>query len=153
MSYTVGEIAKLIGITPSTLRYYDKEGLLPFVKRSSGGIRIFEQKDYEWLQIIESLKHTGMQLRDIRKYIDLAMQGDETIQSRLQLFIKQREIVKKQMAVLQQTLDILDFKCWYYETAKAAGTTAVPREMQLDEIPEQYRQARKKLLHIPISES
>ena len=44
MSYTVGEIAKLIGITPSTLRYYDKEGLLPFVKRSSGGIRIFEQK-------------------------------------------------------------------------------------------------------------
>jgi len=56
MLYTVGEMAKRLGIAPSTLRFYDKEGLLPFVERSSGGMRMFKDSDYEWLQIIECLK-------------------------------------------------------------------------------------------------
>ena len=68
MVYTVGEMAKLMGVPASTLRYYDKEGLLPFVERSSGGMRMFQEKDYEWLRIIECLKKTGMPLRDIRAY-------------------------------------------------------------------------------------
>ena len=58
MAYTVGEMAKRLGVPASTLRYYDKEGLLPFVGRSSGGIRVFEEKDFEWLRIIECLKKT-----------------------------------------------------------------------------------------------
>ena len=135
MTYTIGEMARLLNIAPSALRYYDKEGLLPFVKRSSGGIRIFDQQDYEWLQIIECLKKTGMQLKDIRRFIQLAMQGDETIEARLDLFIKQREVVKKQMEDLQETLDTLNFKCWYYETAKEAGSTETPQYMPLEEIP------------------
>ena len=52
MMYTVGEMAKLLGVPASTLRYYDKEGLLPFVERSPSGMRMFREKDYEWLQII-----------------------------------------------------------------------------------------------------
>ena len=56
MMYTVGEMAKLLGVPASTLRYYDKEGLLPFVERSPGGMRMFQEKDYEWLQIIGCLK-------------------------------------------------------------------------------------------------
>jgi len=56
MFYTVGEMAKLLGVPASTLRYYDKEGLLPFVERSSGGIRMFKDQDYEWLKIIECMK-------------------------------------------------------------------------------------------------
>ena len=68
-----------MGVPASTIRYYDKEGLLPFVGRSSGGIRVFTEKDFEWLRIIECLKKTGMSLKDIREYIELAMQGDETI--------------------------------------------------------------------------
>ncbi len=149
MTYTIGEMAKLLHIAPSALRYYDKEGLLPFVKRSSGGIRIFDEQDYEWLQVIECLKKTGMQLKDIRSYIRLAMQGDETIDARLSLFIKQREAVKKQMETLQETLDTLDFKCWYYETAKKTGSTEIPQNMPLEEIPEPYREIRRKMLHIP----
>lgn len=61
MTYTVGQMAKMLGLAGSTLRYYDKEGLLPFVERSSGGIRMFREKDYEWLQIIECLKKQGCQ--------------------------------------------------------------------------------------------
>ena len=145
MFYTVGEMAKRIGITPSALRYYDKEGLLPFVERSGGGIRMFKDSDYEWLQIIECLKKTGMHLKDIKRFVIMAMEGDTTIDDRLELIIKQQESVRQQMAELQQTLDTLDFKRWYYETAKQAGTTDVPRDMPLDELPEKYREIRKKL--------
>ena len=70
MIYTVGEMAKKIGVAPSTLRYYDKEGLLPFVERSSGRIRVFKEADYEWLKVIECLKKTGMPLKDIKTFID-----------------------------------------------------------------------------------
>ncbi|MGN0474624.1 MAG: MerR family transcriptional regulator, partial [Acutalibacteraceae bacterium] len=132
MFYTVGEMAKRIGITPSALRYYDKEGLLPFVERSSGGIRMFKDSDYEWLQIIECLKKTGMKLKDIKKFVLMAMEGDATIDERLELIIRQQEAVHNQIAELQQTLDTLDFKRWYYETAKQAGTTDVPRDTPME---------------------
>ena len=145
MLYTVGEMAKRLGIAPSTLRYYDQEGLLPFVERSSSGIRMFKDSDYEWLQVIECLKKTGMQLKDIREFIEMAMQGDETIEPRLALIRKQREVVKAQIETLQETLRTLDFKCWYYETAQEAGTTDAPRNMTLDELPEHYREVRLKL--------
>ena len=91
-----------------------------------------------------------MALRDIRRYIDLAMEGDGTIQARLHIFEERRASVREQLRQLQETLDLLDFKCWYYETARAAGTTAVPREMALEEIPEPYREARRRLKHIPM---
>ena len=82
MLYTVGEMAKLLGIPTSTLRYYDKEGLLPFVERSEGGIRVFKDNDYEWLKIIDCLKKTGMPLKDIKEFILMAIQGDDTIDRR-----------------------------------------------------------------------
>ena len=107
MAYTVGEMAKRLGVPASTLRYYDKEGLLPFVGRSSGGIRVFEEKDFEWLRIIECLKKTGMSLKDIREYIELAMQGDATIAQRLEMFRKQKAVLEARMAELQQTMDTL----------------------------------------------
>ena len=90
MVYTVGEMAKLLGITASTLRYYDKEGLLPFVERSSGGIRMFQKSDFEWLQVIGCMKKAGMSIKDIRQYIEMALQGDETISLRLAMFRHQR---------------------------------------------------------------
>ena len=77
MLYTIGEMAKVLSIPPSTLRYYDKEGLLPFVERSSGGIRMFTEKDHEWLKVIECLKQSGLSIKEIRDFIDMAMQGDE----------------------------------------------------------------------------
>ncbi|MFR3373904.1 MAG: MerR family transcriptional regulator [Faecalibacterium sp.] len=74
MIYTVGEMAQKLGVPASTLRYYDKEGLLPFVERSSGGIRMFRENDFEWLQVIRCMKKAGMSIKDIRQYIELSMQ-------------------------------------------------------------------------------
>lgn len=145
MIYTVGEMAKSLGVPSSTLRYYDKEGLLPFVERSSSGIRVFHEKDYEWLQIISCLKKTGMSIKDIRKYIILAMEGDKTIDERLELFKNQRKALEAQIAELQRAMNVLNFKCWYYETAKEAGTVDVPQSMSTNEIPEEFRKIRKDL--------
>ena len=117
MTYTISETAKLLNVAPSTIRYYDKEGLLPFVERSNGGIRIFTEENFQWLYIIECLKKTGLSIKDIKRFIDMAMRGDGTISERLELLKKQREAVRAQAEELRKMLDILDYKCWYYETA------------------------------------
>ena len=79
MTYTVGEIAKKLNIAPSALRYYDKEGLLPFIERSSGGIRIFREEDMDWLELIECMKRTGMPIKEIKHFIDCCVEGDSRI--------------------------------------------------------------------------
>lgn len=145
MIYTIGEMAKRLGVPPSTLRYYDKEGLLPFVERSNGGIRMFKDTDFEWLQIISCLKNTGMSLSNIKCFIEMAMQGDSTIDERLALIIQQKQSVKQQINDLNSTLKILEFKEWYYKTAKEAGTTDIPYNMTIEELPEEFRETRKKL--------
>ena len=133
MVYTVGEMAKKLDVPASTLRYYDKEGLLPFVERSSGGIRMFRESDFEWLQVIGCMKKAGMSIRDIRQYIELALRGDDTIDTRLKMFTHQT----------------VDYKCWYYETAKAAGMIDVPRDMADKDVPERFRAIRRELKTIP----
>ena len=145
MLYTVGEMAKLLGVPASTLRYYDKEGLLPEIERSGSGMRMFTDRDYDWLHTIICLKQTGMPLKDIRAYISMTQEGNETIAQRLELFERQQQAVQAQMDALQETMDILNYKCWYFETALEAGTTEVPHEMPLSEIPEQFRAVRTKL--------
>ena len=152
MFYTVGEIAKRVGVAPSTLRYYDKEGLLPFVERSDGGIRMFKESDFEWLAIIECLKETGMPIRDIKKFVDLCMRGDETINERLELIERQRDAVIDQIEYLKQTLDTLDYKRWYYQTAKEAGTCAVHDSLSPEDIPESIRRTKERL-HCKCGES
>ena len=145
MVYTVGEMAKLLGVTASTLRYYDKEGLLPFVERSSGGIRMFQESDIEWLQVIGCMKKAGMSIKDI----EMALQGDDTNDLRLAMFHHQQEVLKQQMVELQHTMEMVDYKCWYYETAKEAGTVDAPQKMELSEVPERFRKIRQELRTAP----
>ena len=144
MLYTVGEMARKLNVAPSTLRYYDKEGLLPFVERSGGGIRMFKDSDFEWLSIIECLKQTGMPLREIRDFIDWCMEGDTTIGKRKALIEKQRQAVLEQIRSLQDTLAMLDFKKWYYEVAEQAGTCRIHDTLPEDAVPEALRAARNR---------
>ena len=138
MFYTIGEMAKKLNVAPSTLRYYDKEGLLPFVERSDGGIRMFKDSDFGWLSTIECLKKTGMPIKEIKHFIDWRIEGDATIDKRLALINRQREAALQQLKQVQDTLDMLDYKRWYYETAKAAGTCDVHKNMPEEDIPEKY---------------
>lgn len=130
MDYTISKVAEKMNLTPSTLRYYDKEGLLPFVARTKSGIRTFTDTDLQWLDIIECLKNTGMPIKDIKVFIDWCMQGDATLQERYDMFIERKEIVEKQMADLQKTLDTINYKCWYYQTALEAGTEKIHKDIK-----------------------
>ncbi len=145
MFYTIGEMAKRMGVAPSTLRYYDKEGLLPFVERSGGGIRMFKDEDTEWLSIIECLKKTGMSIKEIKQFIDWCIEGDSTIDRRLELIDRRRERVHEQIAQLEKTLDTLDYKHWYYETAKAAGTCKIHEQMDEDDVPQRMREIKRRM--------
>ena len=139
MQYTIGELSKQRNIPASTLRYYDKEGLLPCMKRTDGGNRIFDDETLARLSIVECLKKTGLSIKDIKAFIDWCEEGDSTIDDRLQLFLRQREAVLAQINQLKCTLQTIDYKIWYYETAKAAGTCDVHNQMSEADIPEKFR--------------
>ena len=143
MLYTVGEMAKKLGLAPSTLRYYDKEGLLPFVERSEGGMRMFKDVDYEFLKIIGCLKSTGMQLKDIKSFIEMVQRGDDSIDERLELFRKQKDAVEKQLEALQTTMDIVSYKCWYYDQAIEKNDEAYVQALSFNQFPPQIQQYYK----------
>ncbi len=136
MFYSIGEVAKMAGIPTSTLRYYDREGLFMNVKRSSGGIRMFSDLEVGTLKVIECLKSTGMEIKDIKQFLDWCQEGDSTLQKRRDMFYERRKIVEKQMEDMRKTMEMIQYKCWYYETAVEAGSEDVPRSMSMGDLPE-----------------
>lgn len=115
----------MLDIPATTIRYYDKEGLLPYIARKESGYRQFEEGDVSMLRVIECLKKTGMSIRDIKQFSIWVQQGDASLQERYEMFLERRKIVEKQMKELQSTMDLINHKCWYYETAIAAGTEKI----------------------------
>ena len=126
MAYSIGDIAEMLNISISTLRYYDKEGLLPLVNRTSGNIRVFDDADIECLKMIECLKNTGMPLKDIKQFFEWCEEGDTTINQRYELFLRQKEKTEKQISLLQNALDRINYKCEFYRISKENGTTNLP---------------------------
>lgn len=115
MSLSIVETAKKFGVTAHTLRYYEKEGLLPFVERTPSGIRTFSESDLEGLKIIMCLKNTGMQIKDIKYFIDLCMQGDSTFEQRLEFLQKQKQQIEIQLNELKANLNTITYKEQYYK--------------------------------------
>ncbi len=126
MTYSIGDISKMLDISISTLRYYDQKGLLPLVNRTSGNIRVFDDTDVECLKMIECLKNTGMPLKDIKQFFEWCEEGDSTIDQRYELFIHQKKKTEKQISLLQNALDRINYKCEFYRISKENGTTNVP---------------------------
>lgn len=145
MFYSIGDVANMLNIPTSTLRYYDREGLLSHVKRSNGGIRVFSDLEIGTLRMIDCLKSTGMQIKDIKQFLDWCGEGDQTLEQRRNMFYERRAFVEKQMEELQKTLEVIQFKCWYYETACEAGTEDAPRKMSIDSLPEVARKGKAVL--------
>lgn len=146
MLYTIGEMSKKLGIPASTLRYYEKEQLLPCVERTTGGIRMFKESDLEFLNIIHCLKQAGVSISGIREFIALFKQGDASIDARLAFFEREKECVLRQIGELKKTLAVLEFKCWYYTQAKKEGTTKRLVSLKPEEFPEPYRKIKLELM-------
>lgn len=114
--YSINEVAALCGVTAHTLRFYDKEGLLPFVGRNAAGKRIFSEGDLLLIKVICCLKNTAMPIKDIKRYIELIMEGDSTKDTRRSMMIEHRKEVLRQMDELKKNLNIIDLKVALYET-------------------------------------
>lgn len=128
MTYTIKQVAEKLGVTVSTLRYYDKEGLLPFIDKKENGTRIFKDEDFEGLAIISCMKSSGVPIKDIKKYMDLCAEGDSTLEERMQIFLERKEFVEKQIEELNNVMKTIEHKIWYYETAIEAGTEDIHKE-------------------------
>lgn len=146
MEYTIGEVAKIKHLSVSTLRYYDERGLLPYLKRTKTGERIFSNVDLEWVGMIAHLKRSGMTLTEIKQFVDFFMNGNETLENRRQMFYTLRETIRKRIISLNETMDILDYKCWFYDTAVEHGTIDVPRQMPKEKLPEEIRNLKELLI-------
>lgn len=122
MSYTIQQVANMTGIPATTLRYYDKEGLLPFLERRSSGYREFSDIDLASLQIVQCLKATGMSVAEMKQFSDWVRGGDATLNERLDMFLCRKEAVERQIEELQRSLAVINYKCDYYSRAVEAGT-------------------------------
>lgn len=115
VKYSISEAARRCGLTTHTLRYYDKEGLLPYVDRTASGIRVFKDSDFEWLKLIGCLKNTGMPIKNIREFIDLCMAGDATAEKRLEFLKNHKVEVVKQMHEVRMHINTINKKIAHYE--------------------------------------
>ena len=138
--YTIGQVAKMFDLPISTLRYYDKQGLFPQLIRESG-IRKFSENEIEALRVIECLKKSGLEIKDIKLFMDWCAEGPATYADRFQLIRNQKERVEAEIKQLHNTLDMLKFKCWYYSKAMEDGNEDTAKASIPDGLPEDIRVA------------
>lgn len=136
--YTIGQISEMFNLPISTLRYYDKQGLFPGIVRKSG-IRKFSDTEIEALRVIECLKKSGLEIKDIKKFMDWCSMGSSTYSQRKELFEKQKKTVEAEIEHMNRVLDMLKFKCWYYEQAIHDGNEDRVQSMMPDNLPEEIQ--------------
>ena len=136
--YTIGQISEMFGLPISTLRYYDKEGLFPDLQRQSG-IRQFSEKEVDALRVIECLKASGLEIRDIKRFMQWCSEGPSTFPQRKALFEARKTAVEAEIERLNHILDMLKYKCWYYAKACEDGTEDGILAMLPDRLPPQIQ--------------
>lgn len=148
MAYSIGQVADQLGISIDTIRYYDKQGILPFVKRNKAGRRMFTANDVHLMRTIICLKNAGVSVTDIAKFIEMRLIGDSTLDKRLALLKDHEQDLRTQISDLQDTLSYLKYKEWYYQTAVDAGTEEIHFVKGSNEVtpdlPNQYEQHLKE---------
>jgi DNA-binding transcriptional MerR regulator len=112
--YTVKEVAQMMKISVHTVRYYDNEGLIPFVSRTQSNIRMFSEYDLSWIRTVHCLRATNLSINDIKKYIDLCLKGNKTIPQRAKIIFDQEKNLKEHLKQLQEQMKVLQIKKKYY---------------------------------------
>lgn len=138
--YSIGQVSEMFNLPISTLRYYDKQGLFPFIERVSG-IRKFSETEIEAIRVIECLKQSGLEIKDIKRFMDWCAEGESTYPNRLALFQRQKQALEEEMEHLNKMMDMLTFKCWYYEQAVQDGNEDRVKSMIPDKLPDEIRRA------------
>ena len=112
--YTVKEVAQIMKISAHTVRYYDNEGLIPFVSRTQSNARMFSEYDLSWIRTVHCLRATNLSINDIKKYIELCLKGNKTIPQRAKIIFNQEKNLKEHLKQLQEQMKVLQIKKKYY---------------------------------------
>ncbi len=115
----IAEVAKKYGVTPDTIRYYEKAGLIPAAPRSASGIRNFDEKTCNWLEFIVCMRSAGLTIETLTEYVRLYKKGKSTVSERKNLLVNQREELRRKKEEIEATLNLLDYKISLYEQIEA----------------------------------
>lgn len=115
MDYSIKQVSEKTQLKAHVLRYYEKEGLLPFVQRSDGGIRRYSDHDLEWLGLICCLKSTGMSIKQIKQFVELSKLGDETLFQRKNMLVAHKKHVEDEIAAMEKHLTKVSHKIDYFQ--------------------------------------
>ena len=112
---TIAEASKKVNLSPDTLRYYERIGLLPEVNRTESGIRNYTEEDLGWIEFSKCMRNAGMSIEALIEYIKLYKKGDVTLEARKQLLISQKDVIKERLEEIQNTFDRINYKIKNYE--------------------------------------
>jgi DNA-binding transcriptional MerR regulator len=112
----IAEVCSKFNLTPDALRYYERMGLIPAIKRTSHGIRDYSEKDCGWIGFVKCMRNAGVQVGTLAEYVKLFKQGDITSGERKQILIRERSRISKHVSELQEVLARLDCKIEKYDT-------------------------------------
>jgi DNA-binding transcriptional MerR regulator len=115
VAYTIKEVAKKTGISAHTLRFYEKEGVLPFVERDEHGNRIYNDYNLSWVELLVALRSTGMPLNDLKRYVVLYKQGESTLPERKEMMLNHRNKVEEMKNQLNKYLEKINYKLALYD--------------------------------------
>lgn len=113
--YTVKQVAEMMEISTYTIRYYENLGLLPEVERNGGNARMFSEYNLSWLRLVHCLRMTGLPIDGVKRYIELCMEGDESIPERADIIFQQEKSLRNQLRILKKQMEVLKYKKTYYE--------------------------------------
>ena len=136
--YTISQVSEMYNLPISTLRYYDKEGFFPNLMRK-GNIRYFSDVELEAIRIIECLKQSGLEIKEIKQFFQWVVEGPSSYEKRKELFETRKATVEDEIKAMEKTLALLKFKCWYYETAIKDGNEDGINAMLPDKLPEEIQ--------------
>ena len=113
--YTIKEVSEMLDVSEHTLRFWAKNGFIPDIIRDKNNIRLFEEKTLGWVKIVKCLRNVGVDLKSVKKYIDLCLIGDSTIKERYEIILETKQKALEQMNDLKKQLELLDYKEEYYQ--------------------------------------
>ncbi|MBP5429592.1 MAG: MerR family transcriptional regulator [Elusimicrobiaceae bacterium] len=119
---TISEVSKQCNISPDTLRYYEKEGLITDINRTAGGVRDYTEQDCKQIEFIKCMRSVGLSIEVLRKYFELFKKGKRTLKARRDLLATEREQLHTRLTELQNTLNRLDYKISVYDKAIKSKT-------------------------------
>lgn len=113
--YSIKQIADKTKLTEHTIRYYDREGLIPLLSRSESGIRQFSDDDLEWINLICCLRNSGMSIQNIKEFMHLCLKGKQSFEERKILLEEHKAHILEQLNNLENSLTIINYKIEHYK--------------------------------------